>query len=58
MRKFLEHANIFGTCLTLNFVGKSTFQEFVFIKSFVMWGSVASMDIPAPLGKGAVRPTV
>ena len=26
--------------------------------SRVLCGSVASMDIPAPLGKGAVRPTV
>ena len=34
MRRCLEHAKIFGTCLTLNFVGKSTFQEFVFMKSF------------------------
>ena len=25
--------------------------------AWVMWGSVALMDIPAPLGKGAVRPT-
>ena len=25
--------------------------------AWVLWGSVALMDIPAPLGKGAVRPT-
>ena len=34
MRRFLEHAKIFGTCLTLNFVVKSTLQEFVFMKFF------------------------
>ena len=32
IRRFLEHAMILGTCLTLNFVDKSTLQEFVFMK--------------------------